>query len=472
MNFKFKTNVIVIGSGPGGYSAAFRCADLNLNTILIEQYNNIGGVCLNVGCVPSKTLLHLVKVISEIKAIKRYGLLYNNEEININKIRSWKNNIIIKVNSSLYKLAKVRNVKVINGYSFFINRNTIQINNNKSITAVNFESIIIATGSKPILLPIIKPIVYKNIWTSSDALKLKLIPKTSLAIGGGVINLELATIYSYLGSVVNIIEAFNQLLPEVDKDIVNVFIQETKPKANIILNTKVISIKSRRNKVYTKLYNKELYTVLKSYDIIVIAIGRLPNISLLSLEKTNVKTIKGYICVNKQMRTNISNIYAIGDVIGKPMLAHKAANESHIVAEVIAGKSYYFEPKAIPIIIYTQPEIALVGYTERKAIEDNINYEASIFPWLASSKAIISNSKYGITKLIFDIKTNKIIGGLIIGSDAGELIGELTLAIEMSCDAEDITLSIHAHPTLYESINIASQIYTGTVTDLLNFKAK
>ncbi|PHN16328.1 dihydrolipoyl dehydrogenase [Candidatus Tremblaya phenacola] len=468
MNFKHKTNVIVIGSGPGGYSAAFRCADLNLNTILIEQYNNIGGVCLNVGCVPSKALLHLVKLISEIKTIKSYGLLYNNEELNINIIRSWKDKIIIKANGSLYMLAKARNIKVINGYSYFVNNKHIQVNNNKSISVVRFETIIIAAGSKHIQLPTIKPICYKNIWTSSDALSLTIIPKTSLAIGGGIIGLELATIYAYLGSVVTIIESFNQLLPAVDKDIVNAFIQEVNPKANIILTTKTIAIKSRRYKTYTKLYNKDIYTVLKSYDIIITAVGRLPNINILSLEKTNVKTIKGYINVNKQLRTNISYIYGIGDVIGIPMLAHKASNEAHIVADVIAGKRVYFEPKAIPTIIYTNPELALVGYTERKAIEHNISYEVSIVPWLASSKAIISNTSYGITKLIFDIKTNKIIGGLIVGSEAGELIGELSLAIEMSCDAEDIILSIHAHPTLYETIAIASQLYTGTVTDLLN----
>ncbi|QJC35692.1 dihydrolipoyl dehydrogenase [Enterobacteriaceae endosymbiont of Donacia sparganii] len=470
MKNTINTQVVVIGGGPAGYSAAFRCSDLGLKTIIVENYPNLGGVCLNVGCIPSKTLLHIAKIIKENQNFFKKGIFNNKIEININNIIKLKKNIINKLTNGLKFLAKNRNVDIINGMSFFETENCLNVINKKNIQIL-FENAIIATGSKPVKLPFI-PYEDNRIWNSTDALLLEKIPKKMMILGSGIIGLEMATIYQAFGSDIDIIDISDNFLPEVDNDIINVYKKTVKNKFNFILGTKVISIDNSQNLLQVHMTNdnnRSIYS--KKYDIILIAIGRKPNSNYIN-KKLNKILINndGFINVDNQMRTNIPNIYAIGDVIGHPMLAHKGIHEGHLAAEVISGKNHYFVPKVIPSIAYTNPEISWVGITEKDAIKNNIDYKISSFPWTALGRAVSSNEEDGLTKLVVEKNSNRIIGGSIIGYNAGELLGEIGLAIEMGCDIEDIALTIHAHPTLYESIGIAAEIYTGSVTDILNNK--
>ncbi|UNB92349.1 MAG: dihydrolipoyl dehydrogenase [gamma proteobacterium endosymbiont of Trioza apicalis] len=472
MNNKDKKNVVIIGGGPAGYSAAFRCADLGLNTTIIERYKKLGGVCLNVGCIPSKALLHISKIMDETKTLEKSGIKYNKPNININKIKKWKEKIIKNLTNGLNYLSKLRKIKIINGTAEFIKNNTINVKNKNETKTINFDDAIIATGSNSNKLSLIKNDDYR-IWNSTDALNLKYIPKNMLIIGGGIIGLEMSNIYQSLGSKIDIIELSNQIIPMIDKDIAFFFTKQIESKINLMLETKIIKIEKTNKGLYVHFKQKKLKKQKKYYDAILVAIGRKPNIKLLNLDKVGININKNnFICVDKQMRTNISNIYAIGDVIGQPMLAHKGIHEGHIAAEVISGKKNYFEPKVIPYISYTNPEIAWVGLSEKEAKKNNISYEIAIFPWIASGRAIASNCSNGITKLIFNKKNNKIIGGALVGINSGELLGEISLAIEMGCNAKDIALTIHAHPTLYESIGMAAKIYEGTITDLYNNKLK
>ncbi|BFI91029.1 dihydrolipoyl dehydrogenase [Enterobacterales bacterium endosymbiont of Anomoneura mori] len=468
MNNLIKTQVVVIGSGPAGYSSAFRCADLGFKTILIEKYLNLGGVCLNVGCIPSKFLLYISKIIEEIKKLSKKGIILCEFKNNINKICEWKNNIIKKLNLGILNLSKIRNIKIINGIAKFKNINSIIIKKNDKKIIINFDYAIIATGSRPIKLPFYKK---KNsiIWDSNDALKLLEIPSKLLIIGCGIIGLEMAYIYSSLGSKVDIIELNDQIIPEIDNDIAKILYNIICKKSKIMLNTTIKEIKIINNLAYVEINNKE-YIKKKIYNKILIAIGRKPNTDNININEIGIKTDKnGFILVNNQLKTNIKNIFAIGDVTGQPMLAHKGIQEGHIVASVISGnKKIIFEKKNIPSIIYTDPEVAWVGITEKIAKKKNIKYKVSVFPWSVLGRAIISDSHEGITKLIFESKTNRIIGGIIIGTHGGELLGEISLAIEMGSYAEDIALTIHAHPTLNESIKLASELYLGTITDLTN----
>lgn len=473
MGMQFKTQVLVLGSGPGGYSAAFRCADLGINTTIIERYPNLGGVCLNVGCIPSKTLLNIAKLIQVNKNINKYGILLKNNDIDIDieKISKWKTNIINKIAYNLLHMAKLRNVKIINGLGQFINNNTIKILNHQKISEITFDYAIIATGSHPISLPCMPD--DKRIWDSTDALSLKSIPKKLLIIGSGAIGLEIATIYSALGVTIDIIEIHDQIIPCLDEDVAKFFYKTINNNIKIMTNTEINKIYNQDDGIYVQLQNKINLNLKHTnrYDCILVAIGRNPNSHNLNLKNIGINTDKhGFVIINNQMRTNIPNIFAIGDIIGHPMLAHKSIYEGHIVAEIISGKKHYYTAKVIPSIIYTHPEIAWVGYTEKEAKFKNINYKVTTFPWTALGKAIASDCTEGITKLIFDNKTHRIIGGTVIGSHASELIGEIALSIEMGCDVEDITLTMHAHPTLYESIKLASSIYNGSITDLLNFK--
>lgn len=472
MNNEIKTKVVVIGSGPGGYSAAFRCSDLGLKTVLVERYSSLGGVCLNVGCIPSKILLHLAKILKNSKDISNSGIFFKKPKIDLNKIRFWKNNIITKISKSIKSMAKIRKIKIINGYGKFINSKNLIVKNKDVITKITFDNAIIAVGSKPIKLPFI-PYDDPRIWDSTDALSFYLIPKRLLIIGGGIIGLEIATIYSSFGTEIDIVEECNQVIPIADEDIINIYTKIINKSFNILLESKVTLLEPKNDGIYVSIKNKNKYLNTKCYDIVLITIGRKPNSKFLDIEKIGIKLDKkGFISVNKQMRTNISNIFAIGDVIGQPMLAHKGSYEGHIAAEVISGKNHYFDTKIIPSIAYTEPEIAWVGLTEKKAKEQGIKYEIVNYPWTASGRAIASNCQDGITKLIFNKKNNLIIGGSIVGTNGGELLGEISLAIEMCCEAEDIALTIHAHPTLYESISLSTEIYTGTITDLINFKKK
>ncbi|MFI4819177.1 MAG: dihydrolipoyl dehydrogenase [Enterobacterales bacterium] len=469
MNIKINTQVLVIGSGPGGYSAAFRCADLGLNTILLEQNKKLGGVCLNFGCIPSKSLLHVSKIIKDSYSIKKSGIFFKKPLINLKELRNWKNNIINKIAKNLKYMAKIRNIKIINGYGKFIGSNNILVNNDKFSKNIKFDQAIIAVGSSPI-----KPSYIPNdsrIWNSTDALKLNCIPKNMLIIGGGIIGLEIASIYQSLGSKIDLIEKFNQIIPSADEDIIKYFTNIFKSKINIMLNTEINYLEPKEDGIYVNFLKKNKLINKIRYDNIVIAIGRFPNGSILEASNAGIYVNnKGFIPVDKQMRTNISNIYAIGDVTGQPMLAHKSSYEGRLVAEIINGKKYYFETKIIPFIVYTDPEIAWVGLTEKEAKEKKIDYEVSIFPWISSGRAIACNCTEGLTKLIFNKSNNKLIGGAIIGSNGGELLGEISLAIEMGCDSEDISLTMHAHPTLYESISLASEIYQGTIVDMVNYK--
>lgn len=470
---QINTQVLVLGSGPGGYSAAFRCADLGMDTVIIEKYSNLGGVCLNVGCIPSKTLLHIAKLINTQKNLNKYGILSGETHIDINKIRSWKNTIISQISHNLHIMAKKRNVEIINGIGKFINESTLKINNCQKKIEITFKHAIIAAGSHSISLPSIPN--DQRIWNSTNALMLTSIPEKLLIIGSGSIGLEMATVYYSLGSKIDIVEIHNHIIPMLDKDITNIFTKIIEKHINLIVNTKIISIDPKKDGIHVTMENNEQTTskYIKCYDAILIAIGRAPNGNIIDATRAGIYVDKnGFIPVDNQMRTNVRHIFAIGDIIGYPMLAHKSMHEGHVAAEVIFGKKRYFDPKVIPSIIYTDPEIASVGYSEKNAQQKNIDYEVSTFPWSASGKAITSDCKNGITKLIFNKKTHRIIGGTILGTHAGEIVGEIALAIEMGCDAEDIALTIHAHPTLYESIALASSIYEGSITDLPNIKQK
>lgn len=470
MNTEIKTEVLVLGAGPAGYSAAFRCSDLGLNTILVNQYSNIGGVCLNVGCIPSKTLLHISNIIDEIQYLKKQGIIdFDNFNTKIEKIKHWKETIVAKLSENLSFMAKSRKIKILYGLGKFLDKNTILVESKQKLTKINFNNIIIASGSRNINLPFVSK--NSRIWDSTDALKLNFIPKNMLIVGGGIIGLEMSTIYQSLGSKIDLIENLNQIIIQADSDIINMFKKCIGNKFNILLNTKINSLEIEESGVKVTLQNDKKI-IEKKYDIILVAVGRKPNSDILNINKLGIKTNNsGFIIVDKQMRTNVDNIYAIGDVTGQPMLAHKGTYQGHIAAEVIYGKDHYFEPKVIPYIAYTNPEIAWVGITEKEAKQKNINFEVSIFPWSASGRAIASNA-LGMTKLIFDRDTNRIIGGSIVGKNGGELISEIALAIEMGCYAEDIELTIHAHPTLYESIGLSASIYTGSITDLPNVKLK
>lgn len=473
MHMQTNTQVLVLGSGPGGYSAAFRCADLGMETTIIERYPDLGGVCLNVGCIPSKALLYIAKLIETQKNLSKYGISSGETHIDINKIRSWKNTIVSQLSHNLKIMAKKRNIKIIHGFGKFINNHTLHIENHKTTTEIKFTHAIIAAGSHAVSIPCF-PENDQRIWNSTDALILKTIPKKLLVVGSGAIGLEMATIYHSLGTKIDIIEIYDHIIPALDTDIVNAFTKTIKNHINLIVNTKINSVNSKKDGVYVTMENKEQNTKnTQCYDAILIAVGRAPNGNLINATQAGINIdAHGFILVDSQMRTNIKHIFAIGDIIGHPMLAHKSIHEGHVAAEVISGKTRYFDPKVIPSIIYSNPEIAWVGYNEKDAQRKNIDYEVSIFPWTASGRAITSDCKNGMTKLIFDKKTNRIIGGAILGAHAGEILGEIALAIEMGCDAEDIALTIHAHPTLYESIALASSIYGGSITDLPNIKNK
>ncbi|AIN47424.1 Dihydrolipoamide dehydrogenase of pyruvate dehydrogenase complex [Candidatus Palibaumannia cicadellinicola] len=470
MNTEIKTQVVVLGAGPGGYSAAFRCADLGLYTTLVERYPTLGGVCLNVGCIPSKALLHVTKVITEAQALSQQSILCGELHTDIHKMRLWKEKVINQLTSGLHHMAKERNIQIVNGYGQFTSTNTIKVISNNNIVNITFDHAIIAAGSSPIPLPLIS-FTDQRIWNSTDALALNFVPKKMLVIGGGIIGLEIATIYHMLGSEIDIVEIADQVIPTVDKDVIAVFTKHISNKFTLILETKVTALETKVDGIYVTMNFKNNHVITQRYDVVLIAIGRNPNGQLLNLKKIGIAVDnKGFIHVDKQMRTNIPHIYAIGDIVSQPMLAHKGIHEGYIAAEVIANLNHYFDPKVIPSIVYTEPELAWVGLTEKEAKEKSINYEVSIFPWLASGRAIASNCKDGMTKLIINKNTHKIIGGAIVGTNGGELLGEISLAIEMGCDAEDIALTIHAHPTLYESIGLSAKIYEGTIIDLPKVK--
>lgn len=472
MSDNIKTQVVVLGSGPGGYSAAFRAADLGLDVVLIERYSTLGGVCLNVGCIPSKALLHLSKHIEDAKHLADEGIDFGKPKIDLDKIRKHKDKVIGQLTGGLDQMSKMRKVKVVNGYGKFTGSNTIKVEGDDGETEVQFDNAIIAAGSQAIKLPFI-PHDDERIWDSTDALELKEIPEKMLLLGGGIIALEMGTVYSALGSKVDVVEMTDQLVPPADKDIIKSFNKQIKGKfEKVMLSTKATNVEAKKDGVYVTFEGKNAPEKAVKYDAVLVAVGRSPNGKKIDADKAGVNVDdQGFIKVDSQMRTNVDNIFAIGDIVGQPMLAHKAVHESHVAAEVISGKKHFFEPKVIPSIMYTDPEVAWAGVTEKEAKEKGIEIETVTFPWSASGRAIASSATQGMTKLIFD-KNNRIIGGSMCGTNAGELLGEVCLAIEMGCDAEDLALTVHAHPTLHESIGLAAEIQEGSITDMPNPKAK
>jgi len=472
MSTEIKTQVVVLGAGPAGYSAAFRCADLGLETVLVERYSTLGGVCLNVGCIPSKALLHVAKVIEEAKALEAHGIVFGQPKTDIDKVRTWKEKVITQLTGGLAGMAKGRKVNVVNGFGKFTGANTLQVEGENGTTTISFDNAIIAAGSRPVQLPFI-PHEDPRVWDSTDALALKEVPERLLIMGGGIIGLEMGTVYHALGSQIDVVEMFDQVIPAADKDVVKAFTRRISKQFTLMLETKVTAVEAKEDGIYVSMEGKNAPAEPQRYDAVLVAIGRLPNGKSLDAGKAGVDVDdRGFIQVDKQMRTNVPHIFAIGDIVGQPMLAHKGVHEGHVAAEVISGKKHYFDPKVIPSIAYTEPEVAWVGLTEKEAKEKGISYEVSTFPWAASGRAIASDCADGMTKLIFDKESHRIIGGAIVGTNGGELLGEIGLAIEMGCDAEDIALTIHAHPTLHESVGLAAEIYEGSITDLPNPKAK
>ena len=460
-------DVAVLGSGPGGYTAAFRAADLGQSVILIERYSTIGGVCLNVGCIPSKALLHTAKVITDAEDTGSHGVTFTKPEIDIEKLRDWKSNKVVKkLTMGLSQMAKQRGVQVMEGHGQFISPNQITVTTpDGSRKVVGFQSAIIAAGSQPTKIPGTPD--DERIMDSTGALELKDIPKKLLIIGGGIIGLEMGTVYDAMGSAVSVVELTDGLIQGCDRDIVRPLHKRmAKRFENIWLGTKVTKMDAKKEGILV--YFEGVDAPKEAlFDRVLVAVGRKPNGLHIGADKAGVAVDnQGFIAADKQMRTNVHHIYAIGDIIGQPMLAHKATHEGKIAAEVIAGEKVEFQAIAIPSVAYTDPELAWAGITEEEALEKNIEIEKAVFPWAASGRAIATNRTEGMTKLIFDKKTNRIIGAAIVGTNAGELIAETVLSIEMGADAHDIGLSIHPHPTLSESIAMASEMKEGTITDL------
>jgi dihydrolipoamide dehydrogenase len=468
---EIKTQLVVLGAGPGGYSAAFRAADLGIDTVIVDVRETLGGVCLNVGCIPSKALLHVAKVIQEAKHLSAHGVTFGEPTFDLDKIRGWKDSVVTQLTKGLAGMSKMRKVKHVQGYGKFTGPNTIEVEGNDGKTTITFDNAIIAAGSEPVNLPFVPD--DERVIDSTGALEMRDIPGKMLVLGGGIIGLEMGTVYHALGSKIDVVEFLDQLMPAADKDIVKMYMKTIKNKFNTMLETKVTNVEAKDDGLYVTFEGKQAPAEPVRYDRVLVAVGRKPNGSLVAAEKAGVTvTDRGFIDVDKQMRTNVSNIFAIGDLVGQPMLAHKAVHEGHVAAEVIAGKKHYFDPKCIPSVAYTEPEVAWVGLTEKEAKEQGVNYEAATFPWAASGRAIASAATDGLTKLIFEKDSGRIIGGAIIGTNAGEMLGEIGLAIEMGADAEDIALTIHAHPTLNESIGLAAEIFEGSITDMPNPKAK
>lgn len=467
------TDVVVLGSGPGGYSAAFRAADLGKKVVLIERFNEIGGVCLNVGCIPSKALLHIAQVLDETEEFAEYGITFAKPTIDMEQVRGWKDKVIGRLTGGLKMMAKQRQVQIVSGYGRFTDDHTITVTQSDGQTQViTFENAIIAAGSQPVKLPFIPE--DPRIMDSTDALNLKKTDGELLVLGGGIIGLEMATVYSALGTRISIVEMRDQLIPGADRDVVAPLHQRMKKRYEaIMLNTSVKAVEAKKDGLWVTFEGEQAPAENpKRYDQILVAVGRRPNGALIDADAAGITVDgAGFIPVDRQLKTNVPHIYAIGDIVGQPMLAHKASAEGRLAAEVIAGKAHYFDPKCIPSVAYTDPEIAWVGLTEAEATAQGIAYEKGVFPWMASGRALAMNRSEGLTKMLFDAN-GRVIGGGIVGMNAGELIAEVALAIEMGCDAEDIALTIHPHPTLSESVMMATEVYEGTITDLYVPKKK
>ena len=460
-------DVVVLGAGPGGYSAAFRAADLGKSVILIERFPTLGGVCLNVGCIPSKALLHTAAVMDEVKTMAAHGIAFAAPTIDLAALRTHKEKVVGKLTGGLAGMAKARKVTVVRGVGRFTDPNHIEVTaEGGAKSVVRFANAIIAAGSEAVHLPFMPD--DPRIVTSTGALRLPFIPKSMLVIGGGIIGLEMATVYSALGTRIDVVELLDGLMQGADRDLVKVWEKKNAPRFDkIMLKTKCTGATAKADGIHVTFEGEAAPKGAQRYDMVLVAVGRTPNGRKLDAEKAGVAiSERGFIAVDKQMRTNVPHILAIGDIVGQPMLAHKAVHEGHVAAEVAAGKKSFFDPRQIPSVAYTDPEVAWAGVTEDEAKAKGIKYTRSMFPWAASGRAIANGRDEGFTKLLFDDETHRVIGGGIVGTHAGDLIGEICLAIEMGSDATDIGKTIHAHPTLGESIGMAAEVFEGVCTDL------
>jgi dihydrolipoamide dehydrogenase len=459
-------DMLVIGAGPGGYSAAFRAADLGMNTVLIERYPSLGGVCLNVGCIPSKALLHTAAVIDETRSMAKHGISFGEPVIDIDKLRGWKEQVIGKLTGGLAGMAKLRKVTVAHGVASFIDAHHVKVVADGKETIIRFEKAVIAVGSQAVKLPFLPD--DPRVVDSTGALKLTGIPKRMLVIGGGIIGLEMGTVYSSLGSRLDVVEMMDGLMMGADRDLVKVWQKfNAKRFDHLMLNTKTTKAEATPEGIKVWFEGASAPSEPQLYDMVLASVGRSPNGKKIAAENAGVAVSdRGFIAVDNQMRTNVPHIFAIGDVVGQPMLAHKAVHEAHVASEVAAGQKSFFDARVIPSVAYTDPEVAWVGMTEEEAAKIGVKIGKATFPWAASGRAIANGRDEGFTKLIFDEATHRVIGGGIVGTHAGDMIGEIALAIEMGADPTDIGKTIHPHPTLGETIGMAAELFEGVCTDL------
>lgn len=459
-------DMLVLGAGPGGYSAAFRAADLGMKTVLVERYDTLGGVCLNVGCIPSKALLHTASVIDEVKHLPDHGISFGAPQIDIGKLRGFKDGVIKKLTGGLAGMAKARKVEVVTGVGGFLDPHHLEVVSAGGKKTVKFGKAIIAAGSQAVKLPFLPD--DPRIVDSTGALQLKSIPKRMLVIGGGIIGLEMATVYSTLGSRIDVVEMLDGLMQGADRDLVKVWDKMNAGRFDkVMLKTKTVGSKVTQAGIEVSFDGEQAPAGPQVYDLVLVSVGRSPNGKKIGAEKAGVAvTDRGFINVDKQMRTNMPHIFAIGDIVGQPMLAHKAVHEAHVAAEVAHGEKAYFDARQVPSVAYTDPEVAWAGKTEDQCKAEGIKFGKAVFPWAASGRAIANGRDEGFTKLLFDQTTHRIIGGGIVGTHAGDLISEICLAVEMGCEPSDIGKTIHPHPTLGESIGMAAEVFEGVCTDL------
>jgi dihydrolipoamide dehydrogenase len=463
-------DMLVLGAGPGGYSAAFRSADLGMATVLVEKYSTLGGVCLNVGCIPSKALLHVAAVIDEAATMAAHGVTFGKPQIDIDKLREYKEKVVKKMTTGLSGMAKARKVNVVQGVGQFISPNHLEVTAaDGSKKTVQFKQSIIAAGSAVVKLPFVPE--DPRIVDSTGALELRAVPKRMLVIGGGIIGLEMATVYSTLGARIDVVEMLDGLMQGADRDMVKVWQKFNEKRFDkIMTKTKTVAVEALKEGIKVTFESADPSVTAPEpqlYDMVLVAVGRSPNGKKIAADKAGVAvTDRGFIAVDAQMRTNVPHIFAIGDIVGNPMLAHKAVHEAHVAAEAAAGEKSYFDARVIPSVAYTDPEVAWAGITEDEAKAKGIKVEKGLFPWVASGRAVANGRDEGFTKLLFDAETHRIVGGAIVGTDAGNMIGEIALAIEMGADAVDIGKTIHPHPTLGESIGMAAEVFEGVCTDL------
>ena len=466
-------DMLVLGAGPGGYSAAFRAADLGLSVVLVERYDTLGGVCLNVGCIPSKALLHNAAIIDEARELAAHGISFGEPKIDLDKLRGYKDSVVAKLTGGLAGMAKGRMVTVVHGVGEFADPNhlTVKAADGKTQT-LRFKQAIIAAGSQSVKLPFLPQ--DDRIVDSTGALLLREVPKKMLIIGGGIIGLEMGTVYSTLGARLDVVEMLDGLMQGADRDLVKVWQKKNAYRFdNIMLKTKTVGAEAKKDGIYVSFEGEGAPKEPQRYDLVLQAVGRSPNGKKIGADKAGIAvTDRGFIEVDRQMRTNVPHIYAIGDIVGQPMLAHKAVHEGHVAAEAAAGQKSFFDARVIPSVAYTDPEVAWVGLTEDEAKKQGIKIEKGVFPWAASGRAIANGRDEGFTKLIFDAETHRILGGSIVGTHAGDLISELALAVEMGADVVDIAKTIHPHPTLGESVGMAAEVAEGVCTDLPPMKKK